>query len=40
MIPNKEMRKLRFGDATHLTNAQTGFEPTLRVSVLHHSTKN
>jgi len=40
MIPNKQMRKLKFGDVTHLTNAQPGFEPMLGVTVLHHNTKN
>lgn len=40
MIPNKQMRKLKFGETNHLTNAQPEFEPMLGVNVLDYSTKN
>ena len=40
MIPNKQMRKLKFEEATYLGNVQPGLESTLRITVLDHCTKN
>lgn len=40
MIPNKQMRKLKFEDATYLGNLQPELESTLRITVLDNCTKN
>lgn len=40
MILKKQMRKLKFEEATCLGTVQPGLESTLRITVLDHCTKN